>query len=1135
MLDDGGTLILSPTDLLGFLACEHLTVLERSASRGERERPEREDPELDVLSRRGTEHEVRYLQDLKGRGLDVVEIERGDEKFSTTLLTELERRTVDAMRAGADVIFQATFFDGRWMGFADFLVKVDVPSDLGPWSYEVEDTKLARQVKPAALLQLASYAEHVTRIQGLPPADVHVRLGNMERRSFALRELAAYHRTVKAQFEAALAAHTATYPDPVTHCALCRWAEVCDDRRRADDHLCLVAGMRRDQAGKFADLGVGTVEELAAAAPGLRPERMGTATADRLREQARLQVVERRAGQRTYELLDPEPERGLCLLPEPSPGDLFLDLEGDPFVGDEGLEYLFGIIEIDERGEPVFHPFWGHDDAGEKAAFEGAIDLIFDRLDRWPDLHVFHYAAYEETAFKRLMGRHGTREDEVDRLLRGKVLVDLYRVVRQGVRVSAESYSIKELEPLYMEARDADVKDAASSIVAYEKWLQEGDDDLLQGIEDYNREDCLSTWKLRGWLEDRRTEAAVRWGAGSVPRPEPKEQEASEEQDAAQRVVAELEASLTTGVPADRGDRTDDEHARWLLAQLLSWHRREAKSEWWAFFARVKMTDEELVEDRDCIGGIEFVADLGPVTKQSRVLRYRFDPSQEHSLKVGSEVFAPVTEERLGTVWAVDDTRGFVDLKTTRSLGESHPTAFIPRSIVRDTVMREALVRVARWVIENGIDGPGRYQAARDLLLRRPPLIAGVTAGTDLTDGVEPPLDAAMRLVARLDGSCLPIQGPPGAGKTYTAARVIVDLVRAGERVGITALSHKAIGKLLDEVCEAATAAGVRIRAVQKAGDEQRCESQIVESTDDNAEVEQQLADGEVDIVAGTAWLFSRESMAGHLDVLFVDEASQLPLANAVAVAGAARSLVLVGDPQQLAQPSKGSHPPGSGVSALEHLLDGRETIAPDRGLFLDTTYRLHPDICAFTSEIAYEGRLEPDASCRGQSLEVGATVGGTGLRFVAVDHVGDRTSSAHEAEVVSRLVDGLVGLEWIDEKGKRRPLGASDIAVVAPYNDQVVTIRDAVRPGVAVGTVDKFQGQEAPVAIYSMATGAPEDMPRNMEFLYSLNRLNVAVSRARGLAILVASPHLLTVRCRKPSQLRLANALCRFVEMAKS
>jgi uncharacterized protein len=276
--------------------------------------------------------------------------------------------------------------------------------------------------------------------------------------------------------------------------------------------------------------------------------------------------------------------------------------------------------------------------------------------------------------------------------------------------------------------------------------------------------------------------------------------------------------------------------------------------------------------------------------------------------------------------------------------------------------------------------------------------------------------------------------------------------------------------------------------------------------------------------------------MAGVLDVLFVDEAGQVSLADVVAIGGSAKSIVLLGDPNQLPQVSQGTHPDGAEASALEHLLGDVRTVSPDRGVFLPTTRRLHPDICTFISEVFYDGRLEPHPDNARQRVGPGGFVEGTGIRFIPVEHSDNQARSREEADLVADAIRGLVGRPWVDQAGVTRQLGTDDVLVVAPYNAQVAEIVRRVgeefgRP--RVGTVDKFQGQEAPVAVYSMATSTPEDAPRQMEFLYSGNRLNVAISRAQGVAILVCSPALLRVRCHTPAQMRLANALCRYVEIA--
>jgi uncharacterized protein len=362
---------------------------------------------------------------------------------------------------------------------------------------------------------------------------------------------------------------------------------------------------------------------------------------------------------------------------------------------------------------------------------------------------------------------------------------------------------------------------------------------------------------------------------------------------------------------------------------------------------------------------------------------------------------------------------------------------------------------------------------------------------------------------------------------------MIVDLVRSGRRVGITATTHKAITNLVDAACSCARDAGRRLAVVQKGDEDRASTAAMVEVVGDNHLVVARLAEQQAQVVAGTPWLFARPELAGAVDVLFVDEAGQMSLANVVAAGASADSIVLLGDPQQLAQPSKGAHPPGAGVSALEHLLGEHATIPADRGMFLATTWRLHPALCDFVSEAFYEGRLEPDPACDLQRLDEGSWAGGAGVRWRPVLHAGNRTSSAEEVSEVAAGVEALLGRQWTDRDGRRRRVGLDDILVVSPYNAQVARLRNALSPGARVGTVDRFQGQEAAAVIFSLATSSTADLPRSVEFLYSLNRLNVAVSRARALFVLVCCPDLLRVRCRTPREMRLANALCRLAELA--
>jgi hypothetical protein len=693
-----------------------------------------------------------------------------------------------------------------------------------------------------------------------------------------------------------------------------------------------------------------------------------------------------------------------------------------------------------------------------------------------------------------------------------------------------------------------ELRSANASIVAFEAWLEGGTAEggevgeaILDSIAGYNRDDVVSNLELRDWLERLRPMLAAKVGR-DVPRP-PAQPEAALARPLTdkEREVAELVERLTAGVPDEPADRSETQHARWLLAQLLDWHRREDKAFWWRFYELAGMTDEELVDERESLGRVELVEDLGPASKQgARFERYRF-PLQDHGIKVGRAVINPETVQEegaklCGTVTELDEVN--LTLVLRRSAGElarGTPKALIPFEFVPTDEIRRSLARTASWVLANDVEGAGSRRAARDLLLGKPPRRM---AGGPLQRDLESPLQAAVRLGGELDGGALAIQGPPGSGKTYTAARMILALVAAGKRVGVTANSHKVIGNALDQIHAAAADAGVRVRLAQRPSGEEPPTCTDARALAAN-EVAQVLRDGEVDVVGGTAWVWSREDLQESVDVLFVDEAGQFSLANAVAVAPAGRSLVLLGDPQQLESPLQGSHPPGAERSALGHVL-GTEAVMPrERGLFLADTWRLHPDVCAFTSEVFYEGQLESEPTLARQALLGTPPADGTGLRWLPIDHHGDATESLEEAtrivEIVRTLLDGEA--RWTDRHGRTRAIGLDDIVIVAPYNAHVerisLTLKEAGYPDARVGTVDRFQGQEAPISIYSMATSTPEEAPRGMEFLYSLNRLNVATSRAQCVALVVASPALIRVACHTPRQMELANALCRFVEMA--
>jgi uncharacterized protein len=429
-------------------------------------------------------------------------------------------------------------------------------------------------------------------------------------------------------------------------------------------------------------------------------------------------------------------------------------------------------------------------------------------------------------------------------------------------------------------------------------------------------------------------------------------------------------------------------------------------------------------------------------------------------------------------------------------------------------------------VAEALIAGGDRYPALMDLLAKSSPRIAGKPAGEPIVSGANLQAEA-IDAVRRLDGSYLFIQGPPGSGKTYTSAAIIIALLREGRKVGVASNSHKAIHALLDEVEARAARADFQFEGIKKgSGDEEsqysgRCIR--TETKTENIDLSAQL-------IAGTAWLFAHPRLDRVLDYVFIDEAGQVALANVVAIGTAARNIVLVGDQMQLGQPTQGVHPGDAGLSVLEFLLGEQATIGPDRGIFLPNTRRLHPSVCRFISDAFYDGRLHPDPENENRNLVFRTPVDGLrshGIQFVAADHEGCSQKSDIEGTIVRELYGRFVGQEFRDKDGSIRPVTGQDVLVVTPYNMQVNYLRSVLPQGARIGTVDKFQGQEAPIVIVSMVTSSAEDLPRHMEFLYSRNRLNVAISRAQCLAVVVANPRLLEYPCRTINQMKLVNTFC--------
>jgi predicted RecB family nuclease len=1114
-----GELLYSPSDLITFMDSPFDSWAERYSKEYPSEfEADPADEGLDILQKLGIKHETDFLNRLIETGKDVANIQQKGEAG--------ELDTIVAMRAGREIIYQGVLSQENFAGQSDFLFKVPGKSELGSYHYEAWDTKLSREVKPYFITQLCCYSEMLERIQGRLPDRCVVVLGNCEEESFLVRDFVyQYHQLKKAflRFQSEFSKNVP--PEECISGKYSRWNKLSEKMLEERDDLYRVANIRRTQITRLKAAGITTMTELAESSM-FEADKISLQAFETLQRQARLQIKTNSEKKTSYELLTPLTGKGLALLPPASKLDAYFDMEGFPLIED-GLEYLFGVVHC-ENGIPKFSDWWAHDREQEKRAFEDFIDWVYARWLEDPGMHIYHYASYELTAMRKLAGRHSTRVDEVDNLLRNEVFVDLYQVVRQGLIIGEPSYSIKCVEHLFRGKRGGEVSTAGDSVIFYDRWREAPDgadwtsSQILKLIRDYNEVDCASTLDLAVWLRDKQSKAAIKYTGKPVGTP-PKVPDLSPQANLAQRMLLQAKS-----MPDDDARRLHE-----LLAHLLEFHKREDKPMWWRMFDRQKASTAELVEDLDCLAGLRRTLKKGEPIRHSTCYEYSFDPDQDTKCEEGGDCLF-VHDLNHVVLESIDRKKGIACLAVGPGKPEPPSDVSIMRSeSVSNKILAQSIFQQVARYESTGFLSP----AIKNLLMKNEPQLSGRKSGELVAKSSA--LAEVIDAIVRMQNTTLCLQGPPGTGKTYSGSRAIVELLRQGKRVGVTSNSHKAIENLLQDICEVAVKAKVALRGMKIAGEEFEPKHKSVcvnfQQVKDSGTFYKSCDASDFNLLAGTAWFFSNEKSANLVTHLFVDEAGQVSLANCLAMAPCTNNIILLGDQMQLEQPVQGTHPAESGMSCLEYLLQGCATIPPNMGVFLDTSYRMHPALCKLISESVYDSRLRAGADCVNQVLlsePKSADGKNAGVIFLPVSHSGNSQCSEEEVDVIAELVRQLVGIDYHDEQKKKLQLRLEDILIVTPYNMQVRLIANRL-PGARVASVDKFQGQEAPVVILSMCCSDGVSSPRGLDFLFSKNRLNVALSRARTMAFVVGNPNLVATQCNSVKQMKLLNFYCQIYEYA--
>jgi predicted RecB family nuclease len=1120
----------------------------------------------------GLRHEQVLLNKLEAQGHRVARLP-GKQSEADYAATKA------AMEKGFDFIHQASLCNDEMRGSADLLRRIQQPSALGTWSYIPIECKLASKPKTTFLVQASAYCELLTPLLGQRPDHFELYLGGGRFQRYATDQFWAWYQLLRQRYRAfrhSFDPQAIPEDMPGDHGG---WSAFIEQRLADQRDLMLVANMRQSQRLKLRAAGITTIDELAAlpggtAVPGLSPE-----TLHELWQQAELQLTPADPdGRPAYRLRPVVNGKGLAALPAADDGDIWFDMEGiQDSVAATKLEYLFGACHRDAPGgKPLFKAWWAHSPVEEKKAFEGWVDWVEARRARYPGLRVYHYASYEKTAMRRLAQQHCTREAVIDEWLRSGLLVDLLPVVTGSIVLGEPSYSIKKVEHLYMDRREAEVTNAGDSVVAYLNWQNSGEPDrpgalpagspLLKDIENYNREDCESTVLLHDWLRNLKREQ----GLPEEPlQPIDETQEPKEpwplEQLSAQ-LLAELPEELQSDPPANASDELLAAQAEcgrrgmsWrvqrLLAQLLPSHHREAKVAWWAYFDRrnkATLSPADLIDDGEAIAEARWRS-VEP--RESKLTgadyhTFSFDPAQPLKLRAdsgdrGLQLEIPETGLKL-SVESLDAERGRVTLKLpwrkrdqrrADGLSDGIPDRLtslikVPADIsekLRDSLLEQATA----WLAGSQPLPPAMLQ-----LLERQPVAELVALNSAIA---AEPSSVASRLasfLANCSACTLALQGPPGTGKSTVTGQVIAQLVADGKRVAISSNSHAAINNLL---IKAHTTCQNQCLGEQVV----KCSSSKTEEVLDREGIPLMPPAAITDamaVVGGTAWMFCREELAGQFDLLVVDEAGQMSLANLLVMARCAKTILLVGDQQQLSQPSQADHPGESGLSCLEYLMQGAHVVPAERGVFLATSWRMEPSLTAMVSELFYDGRLQANPANAANAISwrqpfisaSGQPMASQGLVFEPVLHSGCSVVCEGEIDRIAQIVEALLNGSYCHAEAggeSRGVLGPNQILVTAPYNVQVNRLQQRLGGRARVGTVDKFQGQEAPVAIHSLTASDGDAAPRGLGFLLEPNRLNVAISRAQCLSIVVGSPGLTSGIANTVEEAEQINRLCRMTQ----
>ena len=1153
----------SPSDLNNFTLCKYHIKNDKLSFKNKllKRKPI---GDLELIIELGLKHEKKHLNLFKNKykKIKIINDELSENKrYQDTLL---------ALKEGFKVIHKAFFIEDTFRGEVDFLIRVETESSLGPYSYEVWDTKIAKNPQSRHVLQITAYSFLLSKVQGLLPKKMYLISGDDQEHSYNVADFTdyfVYMRKIFLNFIKNIDKEK-IYPEKCKHCKICRWYIECEKIWEKDNYLNQISGIRQSQIVRFKKEKIVTAEDLCKVKlsnPNLK--KINSKTLSNLKIKACLVQKKRESGESSYKIIETENRRGLYKLPKPNPADVFIDLEGYPFFGKRGFEYLHGLY-LNTGTKMEFKYFWANslDREDEKKNFINLIEYLKKHFEKNPNAYLYHYNEYEKTALRNLSNDFNSAYPDglyfVDKLQRLEKFVDLYRVVEQCMLTSEKDISLKTIEKFYKDDRKANIKSAAESVLLYNQWLASKKENLKQDIINYNRDDCISTYELTEFLrnEKKKRYSDIPWFSLSAD-DKTKHQEEKEWETKDKELIKNLEKKKNES----NNDFINN------LQSIVGFYRRERKPEFWAMYDRKDKEHEDLVDDTTCIANCIRTSDPPVKVKLSQLFKYKFQ-KQDYKLREGDTGY-----DILGTTSRTSNDKkdtGFNIKKITEKGGEEYLTLKVGKQKLKKIGEMPTQLTLGpgepfktydqERAIKRYLDSilveksKNKYKCINDFLIAKFPDVKGIEKGKNLINDKEDFVYQTVKVINNLQSSCLAIQGPPGTGKTWISAKVIIELLKKGKKIGISSNSHKAINNLLKQIEDIAIEEKFEFKGVKKSS----------QDTETKNIKEDQIFNGKTEMIhnttsyipvssdyslfAGTLWYFSYTGSKFNkktqeveekppifdqsLDYMFCDEAGQVSLAGAIVLGTSSKNLILIGDQMQLANPIKGVHEGNSGKSCLEFLLENHDTIPLNKGIFLKETRRLNKKICKFISESFYESRLKPhEIAEKRKVISKIKDFEHEGIFYIPIDHKGCSTSSEEETKKIKSIYDQILGSKYVEEDDKGKKISGiinhNNIMTIAPFNVQVGRLIKELGEKAKVGTIDLFQGQSAKFVFISFASSDPENLPRQKSWFFSRNRLNVAVSRSESIVIIIFNPNLLLTACKKIDEMRLLNNFCKLTK----